>query len=183
MDRPGLARFEAGEPQQPPPSVFFLCFNADPNADSGDAGAIQQGETQTFSYKLSNPSAGLAWVQIFWDLSNIPEQCRPAGFRPGFETAVLGRQAVNCTWPTHTHITKMQVNKKKHTVLFHYTAKHASSYLCLLVRNGRQKFKHSCGSTKKYANRLPSGKYLFFVWGVNKVGKDPNSAFKTFTLK
>lgn len=175
----------AGEPQQPPPSVFFWCATADPTADSGDAGAIQQGESQTFSYKLSDPGSGLAWVQVFWDFSNVPEQCRPSGFSPlrVSATGLFGRTAVNCTWPTHTHIYKMKVNKKKHTAQFSYTAQHAKSYLCLLARNGRQMFKHSCGSTKKYTNRLPSGKYFFFVWGVNSVGKDPNSAFKAFTLK
>ena len=78
--------------------------------------------------------------------------------------------ADNCAPPGPTKITMTKVSQHKRTASFRYQAKHATHYECELIHNKKIKYRASCGSTKKYANALDRGQYVFVVWGVNAGG-------------
>jgi hypothetical protein len=90
--------------------------------------------------------------------------------------------ADNCAPPGPTKITKTKINQHKRTASFSYKAKHAMHYECELVYNKVVKYRAACGSTKKYANALARGQYLFVVWGVNAGGGSAKSAAKKFKI-
>ena len=90
--------------------------------------------------------------------------------------------ADNCAPPGPTKITMAKINKSKRTASFGYKAKHAMHYECELVYNKKVKYRAACGSTKKYANALARGQYVFVVWGVNAGGGSAKSAAKKFKI-
>lgn len=90
--------------------------------------------------------------------------------------------ADKCAPPGPTTITQAKINQHARTASFGYNAKRATHYQCELVHNGTVKYQAPCGSTKKYANALPRGHYVFVVWGVNAGGGSAKAAAKKFTL-
>lgn len=90
--------------------------------------------------------------------------------------------ADKCAPPGPTKITKTKIDQHAHTASFHYTANGATHYQCELVDNKRVKYRASCGSTKKYANTLARGSYVFVVWGVNAGGGSAKAAAKKFKI-
>jgi hypothetical protein len=159
-----------------------------PNA----TGAILPGESETFTFapyqgdeqNILPPDKWLFYITF--NFANLPANCRPAissSFASAFTSSALGVTADDCTVPSHTTVTKMRIDQRHRTADFHLTAKRAKSYQCELLRNGKVKYRHSCGAHKKYANALPRGKYLFLAWGVNHVGMDRTAAMLPFTIK
>jgi hypothetical protein len=176
-----------GEPVgQPQRWYSFACNFAEPTA-STDVGALLPGQSQTFHYNFGNgptskSPAGLDQLWVSFDFSNQPPFCRPS-ITNSMRTAPLAFVADDCTTPARTSITEDKINQRKHTAFFRFKADHAKKFQCELLRNGKVKYKASCNSPKPYSNRLESGHYVFIVAGVNKVGKDPNPAMRSFVLR
>ena len=91
--------------------------------------------------------------------------------------------ADRCAPPGPTKITQAKINQHARTASFRYKANHATHFQCELVHNTTVKYRAPCGSTKEYANALPSGQYVFVVWGVNAGGGSAKAAAKKFKLK
>jgi hypothetical protein len=90
--------------------------------------------------------------------------------------------ADNCAPPGSTKITMTKIDQHKRTASFRYKAKHAMHYECELLHNKTVKYRAACGSTKKYANALARGQYVFVVWGVNAGGGSAKPAAKKFRI-
>jgi hypothetical protein len=90
--------------------------------------------------------------------------------------------ADNCAPPGPTKITKTKINQHTRTASFHYKANHAMHYECELVYKKSIKYRAACGATKKYANALARGQYVFVVWGVNAGGGSARPAAKKFKI-
>jgi hypothetical protein len=90
--------------------------------------------------------------------------------------------ADNCAPPGPTKITTAKIDQHARTASFHYKANHATHYQCELVYNKTVKYRAPCGSTKKYANSLARGSYVFLVWGVNAGGGSVKAAAKKFKI-
>jgi hypothetical protein len=90
--------------------------------------------------------------------------------------------ADNCAPPGPTKITATKIDQHARTASFHYKANHARHYQCELVYNKTVKYRSPCGSTKKYANTLARGSYVFLVWGVNAGGGSAKPAAKKFKI-
>jgi hypothetical protein len=146
----------------------------------------QRGFSASVAYSLRNRvndgvnyNGGLQSLSIQFNYGGAISPCAgPAA--PG-GSASQARAADNCTPPSHTRITKAQI--KSHSAFFRFKARHASSFECELLRNNKVMFRHSCHSPKPYASRLPRGRYVFILTGVNRAGVDPKPAKKKFTIK
>jgi hypothetical protein len=142
----------------------------------------QDGRAAGIVYGLggrSNYTGGLQSVNVVFNYGGAISACAgPAG--PG-GAASQARVADACTPPSHTKITQAKI--KGDTASFRFTAQHASSFRCELLRNRRVLFSHACRSPKPYASALPRGQYVFVVTGVNRAGLDRNPAKKKFTIK
>jgi hypothetical protein len=122
---------------------------------------------------------GLQSVNVEFNYGNAISPCAgPAA--PG-GSASDARTADNCTPPSHTKITQAKI--KRNSALFRFTARHAASFECELIRNKQVMFRHSCHSPKPYASPLPRGQYTFVLTAVNRAGMDPKPAKKKFTIK
>lgn len=168
-------------------STYATCDLADDTAGTS-TGAILPGESQTFSFtpassRFQTSNNPRNWLLDFsFNFSNLPASCRPT-ITSDFMRAFAGRAANNCTTPTHTTITKAQINQQRRTASFQLKAKDATGFVCQLVRNGKVMFHKACGHQKAYANPLPAGSYGFTAAGVNHVGEDQNPASYAFTIK
>jgi hypothetical protein len=153
-------------------------------------GGVAPGQSATITYKTSDPSKGnlLSAVSVAFDFDDVFPACRPnyPGYNDGL--AIMDGQnirfgyASDCVPPLKVRITSAKVNHRKHTAAFTQTAPHATGFFCQLYKGRKLKFQHTCGATKRYSNRLPSGTYTYMVWGVNKHGRSPVSAFQEFSL-
>jgi hypothetical protein len=90
------------------------------------------------------------------------------------------------TPPFGTVITKKQINRKKHTAKFKFTASgHVTGFECALARKKKGKKPklsfRACGSPKAYKH-LKGGKYTFEVRATNANGHDAVPAKKKFRI-
>jgi hypothetical protein len=164
------------------PNDKFTCFVSNPESNRG---GVEPGHSATFTYQLSDPAAALDYLEVVFSFADIRGGCRPGfggGFASDLRSSPVAVTADACTPPSHTRITEAQIHKQKHTASFRFKANGAHKFDCELIRNRKIKFHHSCGSPKRYTNRLPKGKYKFLVWGVNSGGADPLPAIKNFKL-
>jgi hypothetical protein len=128
---------------------------------------------------LENYGGGLQSLSIQFNYGNAISPCAgPAA--PG-GSASQARAADNRTPPSHTRITQAKITRK--SALFRFTARHAASFQCELLRNKHVMFRHSCHSPKPYASPLAGGQYTFVLTAVNRAGVDPKPATKKFTIK
>jgi hypothetical protein len=166
------------------------CDFADYRSQNASNG-LQPGQSATITYPTNAP--GSLWsVSVNFDYDDLYLRCRPDGagsdlaFRWDFSelaSAVAGGYASNCAPPSKVRITAMHIDNAKHTASFHQTASGgAHSFGCELIRNGRVMFDHTCGASKAYSKRLPSGHYVYEVWGVNKSGVSADFAVARFTI-
>ena len=126
----------------------------------------------------SDYHGGLQSVNVEFNYGGAISACAgPAA--PG-GSASDARAADNCTAPSHTKITQAKINRN--TAFFRFTARHATSFECELLRNKRVMFRHSCNSPKPYANPLPRGHYVFVLTAINRAGLDRKPATKKFTV-
>ncbi|OAI39981.1 hypothetical protein AYO39_02180 [Actinobacteria bacterium SCGC AG-212-D09] len=142
----------------------------------------QRGFFAAVTYDLierqSDYHGGLQRVDVEFNYGNAISACAgPAAPGQAPDTA---RAADSCTPPSNTRITQAKINRN--TAFFRFTARHAASFECELLRNGRVMFRRSCRSPKPYANALPRGKYAFVLTSVNRAGVDPKPATKKFTV-
>jgi hypothetical protein len=86
-----------------------------------------------------------------------------------------------CIPPSHLRITKATI--KRNSASFRFTARHAASFECELLRNKHVMFRHSCHSPKPYASPLPRGDYTFVLTALNRAGVARKPATKKFTIK
>jgi hypothetical protein len=155
------------------------------------SGGIAPGQSATITYKTSDPSKGnlLSDVSVAFDFDDLFPNCRPN--YPGYNDALAIMDGQNnrfgyasdCAPPSKVRITSAKVNHRNHTAAFTQTASHATGFFCQLYKGRKLKFQKTCGATKRYTNRLPSGTYTYIVWGLNKHGRSPVSAFHEFRLK
>jgi hypothetical protein len=124
--------------------------------------------------------AGLQSVDVEFNFGDAISPCAGPAAPGGGSAAASARVAGACTPPSHTKITTAKIHRN--TAFFRFTARHATSFECALLRNKRIMFRHSCHSPKPYANSLPHGHYEFVVTGVNHAGIDRKSAIKKFTI-
>ena len=134
------------------------------------------------AYRLNSSQSdyhgGLQSVNVEFNYGGAISACAgPAA--PG-GSASDARAADNCTAPSHTKITQAKINRN--TAFFRFTARHATSFECELLRNKQVMFRHSCNSPKPYANPLPRGHYVFVLTGINRAGLDRKPATKKFTV-
>ena len=87
-----------------------------------------------------------------------------------------------CAPPGAARITQSRIDRRAGTATFRYRASHATHYECELVAGRKLKYRARCGSTKRYAHRLPRGRYAFIVWGVNAGGGSAKAAVKRFRI-
>jgi hypothetical protein len=136
-----------------------------------------------FELNFTDPSfaSGLGLIDV--GFMSTPCLKSANASRANFGPAVARAAEANCTPPSRTKITTAKINQKKHTAFFKFTAKGTKKFTCVLTRNGKDMFAHACHSPKPYASKLPKGKYVFTVGGINKGGVDPHPAKKKFQLK
>lgn len=152
------------------------------------SGGLHPGQSATITYPTNAPGT-LGSVAVNFDYDDLFPHCRPSGygddmaFRSDFTELGSAAGANNCLPPSKVRITAMKINTKKHTASFHQTARRASGFGCMLKRNNKVLFDHSCGAKKVYGNRLPSGSYLYEVWGVNKSGVSADFAVAHFKFR
>jgi hypothetical protein len=145
----------------------------------------ERGSSATVSYQLIDDGHhgveynGLQSLNVLFNYGNAISACAGPAAPGGSQSQA--RSADSCTPPSHTKITKAKI--KAHSAFFKFTARHASSFQCVLLRNNQVMFRHSCHSPKPYASRLPRGHYVFILTGVNRAGVDPKPARKKFTIK
>lgn len=138
-------------------------------------------------------------VYVNFDFGDLVSACRPSGYSDSASQATFGPSlamaarklkgtgyASDCVPPLRTRITTAHVNAHARTATFKQTAQHASGFFCQLYRGRRGHrlvFAHNCGATKVYANPLPAGHYIYYVWGLNNHGRSPMPGVKAFNLK
>jgi hypothetical protein len=154
------------------------------------SGGIAPDQSATITYKTSDPSKGtlLSHVSVAFDFDDLFPNCRPSS--PGYSDAVAIMDGQNnrfgyasdCAPPSKVRITSAKVNHRKHTAAFTQTAPHATGFFCQLYKGRKLEFQNTCGATKRYTNRLSSGTYTYMVWGLNRHGRSPVSAFQEFAL-
>jgi hypothetical protein len=154
------------------------------------SGGLHPGQSATITYPTNAPGS-LGSVSVNFDYDDIFPHCRPSGygddavFHSDFGelgSTAAASSANDCLPPVKVRITAVHINKKKHTASFHQTAKHATGFGCILKRNNKVMFDHSCGATKAYTHRLPGGSYIYQVWAVNKSGVSRDFAVAHFKL-
>jgi hypothetical protein len=166
-------------------SINVDCVFADPNSNDTSQG-IQPGQSATITYPTNAPGV-LASVSLNFDFDNLYLYCRPSNFGSDLRfqsnfTAVGSSAANNCLPPAKVRITAMHINTRKHTASFRQTAKHATGFGCILKRNNEVVSDHNCGAKEVY-RRLPSGRYIYEVWAVNKSGVSGDFAVAHFTIR
>jgi hypothetical protein len=167
--------------------INAVCYFA--NYTGGNAsGGLYPGQSATITYPTNKP--GYLWsVSVNFDYDDLYPNCRPSGYgddlviRSDFTQLGSAASANNCLPPSNVRITGMKINTRKHTASFHQTAVDARKFGCELFRNGRGMADSFCGAKTVYAHRLPSGRYVYQVWGVNKSGVSRDFAVARFTLR
>jgi hypothetical protein len=163
-------------PCSPGSGIAIKCPIAVPTGRGFTAGVTYQ---QTNGVDAVQYSGGLQSVNVVFNYGSAISACAGPAAPGGSQSQA--RLADACTPPSHTKITKAQI--KAHTAFFRFTARHASSFDCELLRNKKVMFRHSCHSPKPYASRLSRGQYVFVLTAVNRAGVDPKPARKKFTIK
>jgi hypothetical protein len=134
----------------------------------------------SFSYQQAAPGNQIEGLDVEFNGGSFTSCSGPYGPGAG-ASRDAARAADACAPPSHTRITRAKI--KGHTAFFRFTARHAASFECVLIRNRQVMFRHSCHSPKPYASPLPRGNYIFIVTGVNRGGLDRKPAIKKFTVK
>jgi hypothetical protein len=122
---------------------------------------------------------GLQSVSVQFNYGSPISACAGPAAPSGSQSQATA--ADSCTPPSNTRITKAKISGN--TAFFRFTARHAASFECELLRNKQVMFRHSCRSPKPYSNALPHGHYVFVVTGVNRSGVARKPAMKKFTVK
>lgn len=147
-------------------------------------GALRPGESATVNYDCI--ADGCPWDEInviFNYSTTYPPGCAPpppASARAA-AVAVMAEEA-SCTTPARTRIVRAQIDQKRRTARFTFSAKHAKEFACLVQHDERSVY-HSerCGRSKFFP-KLGQGQYRLFVWGENKAGIDRYAASRSFVI-
>jgi hypothetical protein len=152
----------------------FTC-NARLPVDQDFSFMVYYDQVQAGSGTPVNTTDGLTSLNVEFNNGHPLSQCA-FGAADG-----VARVADACTPPSQTRITQATITGN--TALFRFTAHHATSFDCELIRKKHSTVRGSCTSPQQYANPLPRGHYVFVVTGVNKGGLDRKPAIKKFTIK
>jgi hypothetical protein len=144
---------------------------------------IGPGSDISLRFGFSQPySQGLSSVNVIFDFG-LPPACADAPSASTDQAALqLTTDDVNCNPPGATMLISATINAQRRTASFHFTASHATSYKCELVRDHRVMFRHACGTMKTYAGPLSAGSYIFVAWGMDAGGMSRAPAVKRFAI-
>jgi hypothetical protein len=194
-DRPGTVNFENGNPAggndivelqlSLPPSSDYQISRAQLLLDSGESHDCPQERYsgQRFyclALRAVEPR-GFGEIDYFCNAGNDPT-CIPENkflLNVIFNDCAGQGKADKCKPPSHTKITKAQINGNE--AAFSFKARHATGFMCTLFAGGSIVERGSCRSPQSVSG-LPPGGYVFTVAGVNKAGPDPKPAKKRFSI-